>query len=101
MIPFLASTMFQNQLTSNWNRSDETETKRSKHYLYQNKKPMLIELTDIRFGEARPIKINMSYVECIYRWSDDSRTEIKIITGDCYYVNETPDQIESAINFKK
>ena len=105
MIPFLASTMFQNQLTSNWNRSDETETKKKTYYKFLKLKPMFIKLNVSSHGKNfLPQLINISMVKEIrggymdmHGVTPDKWCVAKFIDGDELYVEGTIDELNTII----
>lgn len=109
MIPFLASTMFQNQLTSNWNRSDETETKKKTYYKFLKLKPMFIKLNVSSYGKNfLPQLINVSMVKEIRGGymdmnglTPDKWCVAKFIDGDEMYVEGTIDELNTIININK
>lgn len=109
MIPFLASTMFQNQLTSNWNRNDETETKKKTYYKFLKLKPMFIKLNVSSYGKNfLPQLINVSMVKEIRGGymdmnglTPDKWCVAKFIDGDEMYVEGTIDELNTIININK
>ena len=63
MIPFLASTLFQNRLTSNWGSNDKTETKKKTYYKFLKLKPMFIKLNVSSYGRNfLPQLVNVSMI---------------------------------------
>ena len=105
MIPFLASHMFQHQSLSNWNRSDETETKKKTYYKLLKLKPMFIKLNvSPGHGKFLPQLINVSMIKEIrggYRDIDgltpDKWCTAKFIDGEELYVEGSIDDLQSKI----
>ena len=105
MIPFLASHMFQNQSLSNWNRSDETETKKKTYYKLLKLKPMFIKLNVSSYGSNfLPQLINVSMIREIRGGymdmngvTPDKWCVAKFIDGDELYIEGTIDELQSKI----
>ena len=95
MIPFLASTMFQNQLTSNWGRNDETKVDKKDYLKLLKFKPMLVKVNASHIlADFKPQLINLSMVKEVRQgWSnlEDGTTkenwcQIDFIDGSGLYI---------------
>ena len=105
MIPFLASTMFQNQLTSNWGSNDKTETKKKTYYKLLKLKPMFIKLNVSSYGRNfLPQLVNVSMIREIRGgymdmngMTPDKWCVAKFIDGEELYVEGTIDELQCKI----
>ena len=100
MIPFLASTMFQNQFTSNWRSNDETKSDKKDYLKILKFKPMLVKVNASHIlADFKPQLINLSMVKEVRPgWSNlqdgtpkENWSQIDFIDGNSIYVQSNID----------
>ena len=100
MIPFLASTMFQNQLTSNWGRNDETKKDKKDYLKILKFEPMLVKVNASHIlADFKPQLINLSMIKEVRQgWSNledgtpkENWSQIDFIDGNSIYVQSNID----------
>lgn len=100
MIPFLASTMFQNRLTSNWRSSNETIENKKQYLTALKFKPMLVKVRANHGGDWKDQLINLSMIKEVRPgWSDNQGLnknewcEVHFIDGNTLYVKGNIDSL--------